>query len=185
MIARAAAVNRVAQIGEHRCMRTIQNIEWHELRHAYGPADDLPNLLNVIENFPAEHDWKSEPWFSLWSNLYHQGSNYSASLAALPHIVSALSQAPSKATLSFFLLPVSIAIADDASPIMVVPQIRADFVESVSQLGKIAAAALPSISDIHVATAAQAAVLVSQGLYRQANDLLEMDGDLSSQTAPG
>lgn len=151
------------------------SIDWHLLRHAYGNADDIPALLEQIENFPNESDWQTEPWFSLWSALYHQGDIYSASIAAVPKIVSTLARSPEKATLSFYLLPTSIALADKANPIDVDPVIRNAFKASVETLGHIAADALPSMSNPDVTKAAQAAVFVSHGDYQKAEDLLEAD----------
>ncbi len=145
------------------------------LQHAYGTAVDIPALLERICGFPPEPDWQTEPWFSLWSALYHQGDIYPASLAAVPSIVSALAAAPSKATMSFYLLPASIAVADSVNPVTVPPEIRRSFGESLLELGSIASAALPSITDPHISRAAQAAVLVSTGDFQQAGDVLEAD----------
>ena len=145
------------------------------LRHAYGEAGDIPYLLSQITDFPVESDWQAEPWFSLWSALYHQGDAYSASIAAVPHIVRTLANSPARATLSFYLLPTSIAIADHENPVDVPSSIRSDFNEATAALGSIAGAALPLILDPDIAIAAQAAVLVSQGAYQQAGELLEAD----------
>jgi hypothetical protein len=156
-------------------MTGSQIVTWHLLHHAYGDARAVPALLKQIEDFPAETVWQTEPWFSLWSALYHQGDIYSASIAAVPQIVSTLPQAPSKATLSFYLLPTLIAIADNANPVDVPAAIRDSFTAAVTALGGIAATTLPSIVDQNVAKAAQAAVLVSQGAFQQAGDMLEED----------
>jgi hypothetical protein len=156
-------------------MTSSQPTDWHLLHHAYGSAVDIPALLERVIDFPAESDWQSEPWFSLWSALYHQGDIYSASVAAVPHLVCALAAAPGKATLSFYLLPASIAVADSVSPVAVTPELRRSFADSLSALGAIASAALQFISDPHIAKAAQAAVLVSTGDFQQAGELLEAD----------
>ena len=156
-------------------MTSLQPIDWNLLHDAYGIAGDIPALLKQIDSFPPEPDWQAEPWFSLWSSLYHQGDIYSASIVAVPRIVSALSKAPGKATLSFYLLPASIAVADSANPVSVAPEIRRSFSESLLALGAIASAALSSISDQHIAKAAQAAVLVATGAFQQAGELLEAD----------
>ncbi|KFL35707.1 hypothetical protein [Arenimonas donghaensis] len=145
------------------------------LTHAYGLADDVPARLEQIHSFPAETDWQSEPWFSLWSALYHQGNIYSASLAAVPFIVSAMSATPSRATLSFYLLPTSIAVADHINPVDVPREIRRSFAESLYTVGTLAKAELPSISDANISTAARAAALVSEGSYQQAGELLDAD----------
>jgi hypothetical protein len=96
-------------------MTSSQSVDWHLLHHAYGAASDVLALLEQIDGFPAEADWQSEPWYSLWSALYHQGDIYPASIAAVPQIVSSLSKAPAKATLSFYLLPASIAVTESRS----------------------------------------------------------------------
>lgn len=50
-----------------------------QLAHAYGPADDIPLLLDRIAREP-----KAELWSELWSALCHRGSVHPASFAALP-----------------------------------------------------------------------------------------------------
>ena len=52
--------------------------DWSQLRHAYGPADDIPGLLAR-----AEPDQRSPVWTELWSRLCHQGTVYPASFPAL------------------------------------------------------------------------------------------------------
>jgi hypothetical protein len=128
-------------------MSSSHSVDWTALHHAYGAAADVPKLLERIVDFPAEPDWQAEPWFSLWSVLYHQGDIYPASIAAVPRVVSTLSTAPDKATLSFYLLPASIAIADSFSPVAAPLEIRDNFSKSLVSLGTIASAALPSITD--------------------------------------
>ncbi|MFF7456435.1 hypothetical protein [Kitasatospora sp. NPDC008115] len=53
--------------------------DWSRLSHAYGPADDIPDLLARIGSAPT-----AELWSDLWAALCHQGSVYPASFAALP-----------------------------------------------------------------------------------------------------
>jgi hypothetical protein len=53
--------------------------------------------------------------------------------------------------------------------------IRESFNDSLLALGAIASEALSSISDEHIARAAQAAVLVSIGDFQKASELLEAD----------
>lgn len=54
--------------------------DWGSLRDAYGPADGVGALLER-----AESDDRAV-WDELWSRLCHQGTVYSASYAALPHL---------------------------------------------------------------------------------------------------
>jgi hypothetical protein len=62
------------------------DINWTSLRHAYGPAGDIPGLLAAaaVDSRPGH---EPGPWFDLWSALCHQGDAYSASLAAVPLLV--------------------------------------------------------------------------------------------------
>jgi hypothetical protein len=61
--------------------------EWRDLRHAYGPATDVPELLARARTDTRRGHTPDSAWFSLWSALYHQGDTYSASYAAVPYLV--------------------------------------------------------------------------------------------------
>lgn len=79
----------------------MQNSEWHDefaarLRafdwenycHAFGKADDVPDQLLMLleENSKTRKD----AWELMWTNLVHQGTRYSATLAALPFLTEML-----------------------------------------------------------------------------------------------
>ena len=85
-------------------MLGLDDPRWRELTHAYGAAGDIPALLLQLEHLPAPAG-DSEPWFSLWSALAHQGEVYSASFAAVPHVVNALARSPAKADAAYFQFP--------------------------------------------------------------------------------
>jgi len=76
-------------------MLDLNSSRWSELRHAYGPAHDVPDLLRALaaESDPRYSDDISQarenptPWEQVHSKLCHQSSLYSATFAALPHIV--------------------------------------------------------------------------------------------------
>lgn len=53
--------------------------DWARLEHAHGNASDVPHILDMLTPTP----WTDE-WDTAWSRLCHQGTVYSASLAALP-----------------------------------------------------------------------------------------------------
>jgi hypothetical protein len=68
-------------------MLDLSSKSWNELRTAYGDASAVPGLLRQLQTAPAQEHHQSEPWFSLWSALCHQGDVYTATYAAVPHIV--------------------------------------------------------------------------------------------------
>ena len=84
--------------------------DWTSLRHAYGPAGDIPSLLDKARRAPPPSDHRSEPWFSLWSALYHQDDIYSASYAAVPELVGIASDVGGAIAAECLLLASSIEL---------------------------------------------------------------------------
>jgi hypothetical protein len=56
---------------------------WKELKHAYGSAEDIPEIISALTPDP-----RSSAWDDLWSRVCHQGTTYSASPAVLPFLLS-------------------------------------------------------------------------------------------------
>ncbi len=54
--------------------------DWSHLKHAYGSASDLPRFFDEA----GDPELAEVAWEELWASLYHQGSVYTASFAALP-----------------------------------------------------------------------------------------------------
>lgn len=89
-------------------MLDLRSPRWKELSHAYGSAQDIPGLLSQLKTAAPEKDYRSEPWFSLWSALCHQGDIYTASYAAVPHILAAGSEKPISQRMDFLLITAKI-----------------------------------------------------------------------------
>src|SRR5688572_15692499 len=68
-------------------MLELNSERWKELSHAYGSAEDIPALIEELKTSIPTDDYEDEPWFSIWSSLCHQSDVYTASFAAVPHIV--------------------------------------------------------------------------------------------------
>lgn len=96
-------------------MLSLDDPAWGQLEHAYGSASDIPGFLRTLHSSTGPADgYDSQPWFGLWSRLCHQGDIYSASYAAVPHIVEVASKTRSPIDPSFFLLPSAIEVARTA-----------------------------------------------------------------------
>lgn len=147
---------------------------WEKLEHAYGSAANIPGLLSQLSSFPEEGSYEDEPWFSLWSALYHQGDIYSASLAAVPEIVRVLSGAPGKATFSFFALPASIEIARVRAGTPFPAELEPIYHAALKELAVLAAHLPGSGADPIVSQAAIAAFAVAVGQYEYAELVLEI-----------
>ncbi|MFD4637478.1 hypothetical protein ACFWN2_09215 [Lentzea sp. NPDC058436] len=98
------------------------------LHHAYGTAENVPALLDRA----ATGD--QEAWTELWSSLCHQGTSYSASYAALPHL-AAMNNADA------VLLAAGI-IADGGDE-----TVRAEHATSITTLQATASALLPDADE--------------------------------------
>ncbi|RGP63183.1 tdg mug dna glycosylase [Fusarium sporotrichioides] len=62
----------------------LDSINWSQLNHAYGSADDVPVLLKQLQSTDPEVYLTAFDAF--WSNIYHQGTRYSASVEAVPFL---------------------------------------------------------------------------------------------------
>jgi hypothetical protein len=116
-------------------MLDLDSPYWAELTHAYGNAAksdlapttwsagegwgdfeevlSIPTLLRQLETYPvsASDGWQADPWYSLWGTLCHQGDVYTASYAAVPHVVRIALALTVLPDWQFFGLPASIEIS--------------------------------------------------------------------------
>ncbi|WP_449065123.1 HEAT repeat domain-containing protein [Planomonospora algeriensis] len=60
----------------------LDEIPWADLEHAYGPADDVPELLRALRSESA--DERESTLHELYGNIFHQGSRYPATASAVP-----------------------------------------------------------------------------------------------------
>jgi hypothetical protein len=147
---------------------------WKMLEHAYGSAENIPLLLEQLASFPNESSSDQEPWFSLWSSLFHQGDIYSASFAAVPEIVKCLAASPQCATFSFFALPASIEVARVKAGMSVPSELREAYFEALHLLAALAASWASTKSDTLISQAAIAAFAASVGQHGYAELALEI-----------
>ncbi len=154
-------------------MLSLESPRWSELEHAYGQASDIPPLLRQLQDLPGS-EGQSEPWFTLWSALAHQGDVFSASFAAIPHVIAALSTAPAKADVSFFHFPawVETCRAKQRTPI---PADLADgYFAALQRLPALVADTATGRTDPDFATCATAAIAATLRQHAMAEVILEM-----------
>ena len=89
----------------------LDDVRWAKLTHAYGPARDVPAMIRALA------DAKPDAWDDIWSALCHQGSVYTASYAAVPHIFALGATQPAKAQRAFWSFAGAVACSPDAAPI--------------------------------------------------------------------
>jgi tetratricopeptide (TPR) repeat protein len=69
----------------------LDEVPWRTLRHAYGPATDVPGQLRALLS-PDAHV-RERALHHLYGNIWHQGSVYEASAHAVPFLIKLLAYA--------------------------------------------------------------------------------------------
>jgi hypothetical protein len=67
-------------------MLDLTSPRWEELTQAYGAAGDVPRLLGALTRVD-DGAARAELWFALWRMLHRPDAAYSASYAAVPHLL--------------------------------------------------------------------------------------------------
>lgn len=154
-------------------MLSLNSPRWSELRHAYGPASDTPTLLAHLDSLPSSQG-EEEPWFTLWSSLAHQGDVYSASFAAVPHVIEALSRAPLKADSVYFHFPAWVEVCRKNQKVEVPDDLEADYFASLARLPGLIAKASAREWDSDFLQCAMAALAAAKGNELLAEASLEL-----------
>lgn len=155
-------------------MLSLDSERWRDLRHAYGAAEDIPELLKQLELHPDDGD-DAEPWFSLWSALAHQGDVFQASFAAVPHVVAALGRAPASAPPVFFHFPAWVEICRLKRGDVVEPDLANAYFEALTKLPNLAVAALASARcDTYILQCSLSAIASAKGQAALGEALLEL-----------
>ncbi len=98
-------------------MLALDDPRWGELRQAYGPADGIPEILRTLERGDSVSGGAEDVWDDIWSSLCHQGTVYTASYAAVPHIVRIGAAVPLADQNKFWAFVGAVAVSTDAAPV--------------------------------------------------------------------
>ena len=66
----------------------LDDIDWGSLSHAHGEAADVPGLLRSLAS--TDPKVRQEPIYELFGNIWHQGTVYPATAAAVPFLYELL-----------------------------------------------------------------------------------------------
>src|SRR5450755_1873395 len=66
----------------------LNNVPWAQLQDAYGSAADVPNEIRAL--VAEDADARNAAFKALFSNIWHQGTIYEASIHALPFLIEIL-----------------------------------------------------------------------------------------------
>lgn len=68
-------------------MLSLESPRWASLTQSYGTAEDVPRLLEALACIGST-EARAEVWFALWRTLHRPQEAYSASYAAVPHLLT-------------------------------------------------------------------------------------------------
>ncbi|WRZ92461.1 hypothetical protein OHB54_27415 [Streptomyces sp. NBC_01007] len=111
----------------------LDDVRWSDLAHAYGPAEDVPELIRAL--YEDDEEAADEAVYELYGNIHHQGTIYQASAPAVPFLAHAVLHARRKREDLLMLL----AVLADHSP---------DFVESPHWPGSDIAAVCAELCEV-------------------------------------
>jgi len=66
---------------------TLLRVDWKNLHHAYGRADDAPAMLWHMVSADPKSQHKG--WDYFWGSLHHQGDYYNSTAAVIPFLIEA------------------------------------------------------------------------------------------------
>jgi len=154
-------------------MLSLDSRLWSELRHAYGVASDTPTLLRQLQSLP-DSSGESEPWLSLWSSLAHQGEVYSASFAAVPHVVRALTTDPASASFTYFQFPAQVEICRQNHGTPIPPDLAPAYFAALAELPALVGAASARPWDADFMACALSAIAAAKGSTKVAEAAMEL-----------
>ncbi|WP_312404549.1 hypothetical protein [Brevundimonas sp.] len=159
-------------------MLELDDSRWSELTHAYGAASDIPDLLHALAKRPQQQGANNEPWFTLWSSLFHQGDVYTASYAAIPHVVQIAVSEENPIDFDFLLLPASVDVARVNGRGPEVPDfLIVAYDSAIARLPDCVAAHLGESWNQDMTIAAIAAIAVSKRHHALAEAVMNLDED--------
>ena len=160
-------------------MLSLESPEWNTLSHAYGTAGDIPPLLTQLEQYPLHVQYDEEPWHTLWSSLCHQSDIYSASFAAVPHILRLAAASPERICSSYLLLPACIEASRLSDSAQTIPDdLAASYHSAIASLPGIVASCFHREWDDDWVRTATAALCVAKGHGRLATAILDLTPDI-------
>ena len=152
----------------------MTEINWSSLHHAYGPASDIPALLAQAGTAAPPSRYTDEPWFTLWSALYHQDDIFSASFAALPILVDIAAQRGGAIAAETLFLAASIELRRNEPGSPEVPAfLREDYDRALVTARSVSADLFRTAPDPHGKL--EVAAVVFAGDFDRAREILDED----------
>ncbi len=140
----------------------LDSSAWGELTQAYGSAEDVPRLLEALEELASEQD-RAPVWFALWRMLCPPEAVYTASYASAPHLLAASRSFALRERAQAIQLVASIELARQRDGGPVIPsELVAGYAKAVESLPAAVLELVAEPWDAEVAQVLAAALLVGK-----------------------
>lgn len=116
----------------------LDSPRWQNLSHAYGKAGDTPDLIRAIRKELTPDYSDGGAWFEVYSSLFHQSSTYSATYAAIPHLVGIAVEGNLWQRVAVMCLLGEINIAQSWVEARIAPDLLADFEPALNEVKRFA-----------------------------------------------
>ena len=154
-------------------MLPFSSARWRELNQASGTGRDIPGLL---AHAPVERRPSHRPdtiWFELWSSLCPRGATYSASYAAVPHLLRIAKLPAFRFRFDPLLLIASIELARLEHRGPVIPEdLETDYQAALAEARELAEAAVTHAWDDESWVAFKGSAAALRGDVTQARSIL-------------
>jgi HEAT repeat protein len=71
-------------------LKGLEDVAWAKYDHAYGPADDVPDLIRALAS--QDREARARAQYDLYGTLWNQGTVYQATQFAVPYLVELLEE---------------------------------------------------------------------------------------------
>lgn len=156
------------------CMLPLDSARWRELAQAYGPAQDVARLLAHLDQVNDAE--RAELWLGLWATLCARERVYTASYAAVPHLVAFAGRRPPAERARALHLVAAIEVGRLAPA---APPLPADLVaayeQAIAAVPQLVAAAAGETWDADTTQILCAALAVAKGHPHFGNAALQLE----------
>lgn len=99
-----------SDVSDQDVLSGLDSVNWESLKHAYGDAYDVPDLLRSLLSEDAQE--RHAAYNSLYGTIYHQGTRYSATAHAVPFLLRMLDNSLTLERDSLITLLIHLAVGD-------------------------------------------------------------------------
>ena len=164
-------------------MLTLDSDRWDGLDQAYGRAGDVPRVLTALESLDDPGQRKAL-WFALWRMLCQQGNVFTASYAAVPHLLRIGSAFPFSERIGAIHLVCRVELLRRTPAAPPVPDdLVASYADAIDGLPTIVSGCTNEFWEIDVAQILAAALVIGKRQGALGALILELGNDEQHQEA--